>query len=98
MSVRHGGSEPFGTFADALRHLVGLPMASVEFVQDYVQLHFDGPTMTAYTLPTMSLKSSVTLAWARPDIVTHSVDKLGPWYYKRKLGQSTCASRSRVVL
>jgi hypothetical protein len=51
------------TLADALSELVGQPLSSVEFVQDYVQLHFDGPTLTAYTPPTVSFESAVTLAW-----------------------------------
>ena len=56
------GNPQVGNLADALRELVGQPLSSVEFVQDYVQLHFDGPTLTAYTRPTISVRSS-TLAW-----------------------------------
>ena len=44
---------------DGLRELIGLQLSSVEFVQDYIQLHFDGPTLTAYTWPTVSKGSSV---------------------------------------
>ncbi len=31
--------------------IVGEQLSSVEFVQDYVQLHFDGPTLTAFVWP-----------------------------------------------
>ncbi len=33
------------------RKLNGEQLSSVEFVQDYVQLHFDGRTITAYVWP-----------------------------------------------
>jgi hypothetical protein len=41
------------TLADALAKLVGLDLSSVTFVRDYVQFEFDGPTMSAYTMPTV---------------------------------------------
>lgn len=37
--------------ANPLEVLQGSQLSSVEFVQDYVQLHFDGPTLTAITHP-----------------------------------------------
>lgn len=33
--------------------IVGEQLSSVEFVQDYVQLHFDGPTLTLFVWPTV---------------------------------------------
>jgi hypothetical protein len=60
-SINPDGSIRLGTLAEGVRGLVGRSLASVEFVQDYVQLHFDGPTLTAYTLPTVSSISSATL-------------------------------------
>jgi hypothetical protein len=36
---------------NALRILEGTNLSSVEFVQDYVQLRFDGPCLTAITRP-----------------------------------------------
>lgn len=39
------------TLANALGELVGHVLSSVEFVEDYVQLRFDGPCLTAYTAP-----------------------------------------------
>lgn len=35
--------------SDSLGTLVGRALSSVEFVQDYVQLRFDGPTLTVLT-------------------------------------------------
>jgi hypothetical protein len=49
-----------------MQELVGQELASVEFVQDYVQLHFDGPTISAYTQPSVRLKSSEVLSWGEP--------------------------------
>jgi hypothetical protein len=37
--------------ANPLELLEGTQLSSVEFVQDYVQLRFDGPTLTAVTPP-----------------------------------------------
>lgn len=37
--------------ANPLEFLKGSRLSSVEFVQDYVQLRFDGPTLTAITRP-----------------------------------------------
>lgn len=45
-----------------LETLVGQTLSSVEFVQDYVQLRFDGPTLTAYTQPSVT-HAGVTLRW-----------------------------------
>jgi len=39
-----------------LDKIVGEQLSSVEFVQDYIQLHFDGPTLTAFVLPTLNLR------------------------------------------
>jgi hypothetical protein len=41
------------TLCDAINELVRGSLSSIEFVQDYVQLRFDGPLLTAYTLPTV---------------------------------------------
>jgi hypothetical protein len=46
------------TLTEAPHELEGQAVSSVEFVQDYLQLRFDGPSLTAYTLPTISSKSS----------------------------------------
>lgn len=38
---------------DLLVELVGSQLSSVEFVQDYLQLHFNGITLTCYIWPTV---------------------------------------------
>jgi hypothetical protein len=38
-----------------LEAIVGEQLSSVEFVQDYVQLHFDGPTITLFVWPIIKL-------------------------------------------
>jgi hypothetical protein len=43
------------TNARALHSIVGRELRSVEFVRDYVQLHFDGPTITAVTDPVVTV-------------------------------------------
>jgi hypothetical protein len=49
------------TFDDGLFELKGRVLSSVEFVQDYMQLRFDGPTLTTYTLPTVSADGTLTV-------------------------------------
>ena len=39
-------------------------LSAVTFVRDYVQLHFDGPTISAFTLPTIEVASSRVTAGA----------------------------------
>jgi hypothetical protein len=45
----------FPPLAEGLKRLNGRQLSSVEFVQDYVQLRFDGPWLTAYVLPVVQL-------------------------------------------
>jgi hypothetical protein len=54
------------TLADALGKLAGNALSSVEFVADYVQLRFDGPSLTAYTSPTVTCGSQ-TLSLGQPN-------------------------------
>ncbi len=54
MSMKNSTEAMFMTAADlnsAIGQLKGRVLSSVEFVQDYVQLRFDGPCLTAYTHP-----------------------------------------------
>jgi len=37
--------------------LIGEQLSSVEFVQDYLQLHFDGPMFTLYIWPTVTINN-----------------------------------------
>ena len=50
------------TLADGLRKLIGSKLSSIEFVMDYVQLRYDGPTLTAYTTPTV-VRDNDKYAW-----------------------------------
>jgi len=42
-----------------LDRIIGEQLSSVEFVQDYVQLRFDGPTITAFVWPTINLSGNI---------------------------------------
>jgi len=53
------------TLAEALEKIVGSALSSVTFVADYVQLDFDGPNLTAYTLPIVRLGSQ-HIEWEQP--------------------------------
>jgi hypothetical protein len=46
------------TLADALARIVGRSLSSVTFVADYVQFDFNGPRLTAFTMPTVSSGSN----------------------------------------
>ena len=48
-----------------LSRVVGEQLSSVEFVQDYVQLRFDGPTLTCFTRPEVELRER-TFRWGEP--------------------------------
>lgn len=48
-----------------LRCIVGAQLSAVVFVQDYVQLQFDGPVITAVTVPTVT-EAEVTFRWGMP--------------------------------
>lgn len=49
----------------ALQGIVGRQLSSVEFVQDYVQLKFDGPGLTAITHPVVT-SSMGEFFWDEP--------------------------------
>ena len=51
--------------SEALQDLKGVRLYSVEFVMDYVQLHFGGPTLTAYTHPSLKVNGR-TITWDVP--------------------------------
>jgi hypothetical protein len=50
------------TLAKGLQQLKGVSLCSVEFVMDYVQLHFGGPTLTAFTHPYLQVNGT-TVTW-----------------------------------
>jgi hypothetical protein len=47
---------------NVLQSIVGEQLSSVEFVQDYIQFRFDGPCLTAFTNPVVSL-GETRLQW-----------------------------------
>lgn len=52
-AIRHQGER---------QHLTAITdseLSAVTFVRDYIQLHFDGPTINGYTLPTVTVGGSV---------------------------------------
>jgi hypothetical protein len=51
--------------SEALHELVGNVLSSVEFVQDYLQMRFDGPCLTAYTPPSIRCGSK-RFDWNQP--------------------------------
>jgi len=53
------GKSPF-------KDLVGEQLGSVEFVADYVQLHFNGQNLTAYNDPELEIDGKI-LAWQDVD-------------------------------
>jgi hypothetical protein len=50
------------TLADALQAVAGCVLSSVTFVADYVQFDFNGPGLTAYILPVVTMGSE-SLRW-----------------------------------
>jgi len=49
----------------SLQVIVGEQLSAVTFVQDYVQLHFDGPCLTAFSYPVVMLGDK-TFRWGEP--------------------------------
>ena len=69
------------SFVDALKRLEGEQLSSVEFLQDYVQLRFDGPCLSAYNSHHIASGNS-TIAWGQPGycdalckLIAHTVHK-----------------------
>ena len=62
MSKAEGTAAPL---ASALNELIGKRLSSIEFVQDYLQLHFDGATLTAYSRPVLQ-SGPRELVWEDP--------------------------------
>jgi hypothetical protein len=48
-----------------VHNLRGRELSSVEFVRDYIQLRFDGPTLTAYTAPVLVVDAN-RIAFGEP--------------------------------
>jgi hypothetical protein len=50
---------------ELLTVIKGEQLSAVTFVQDYVQLHFDGPVLTAFTAPVVTA-GNTALRWGEP--------------------------------
>ena len=61
---------------EPLSVLVGRQLSSVEFVQDYLQLRFDGPCVTAITHPRVSV-GNMWLAWGNPGYRDQLCERIG---------------------
>ena len=53
------------TEEQSLQVIVGAQLSAVTFVRDYVQLHFDGPRLTAFSHPVVRLGAQ-TFHWDEP--------------------------------
>jgi hypothetical protein len=54
-----------------LTGIIGSELGAITFVRDYIQLHFDGPTINAYTLP-VAVVEGAAVAPAALDTSAHS--------------------------
>lgn len=64
------------------KSIIGEQLSSVEFVQDYLQLHFDGNTLTFYSWPEINLGSKLykvndeLYKNALCEMITHKVNRV----------------------
>ena len=49
----------------SLQVIIGEQLSAVTFVQDYVQLHFDGPRLTVFSHPVV-MRGDKTFHWGKP--------------------------------
>ncbi len=61
---------------DSLSQISGSILSSVEFVLDYLQLKFDGPTLTTYTQPSVSIGGK-TISWGQSCYRDALCDRIG---------------------
>ena len=54
------------SFNNALQFLIDEQLSSVTFVMDYVQLRFNGPCLTVYTIIQKIAKDELAKAWGEP--------------------------------
>ena len=62
--------------ANPLQVLEGARLSSIEFVQDYVQLRFNGPTFTAITPPRVRTANQ-WLEWGKPGYRDALCERIG---------------------
>ena len=49
----------------SLQVIIGAQLSAVTFVQDYIQLHFDGPRLTVFSHPVV-IRGEQTFHWGTP--------------------------------
>jgi hypothetical protein len=54
------------TLDEALKRLISEQLSSVEFVQDYLQLRFDGPCLTVYGKVHHVFCNQSSISWGQP--------------------------------
>lgn len=64
------------TSTQPLAVLVGCQLSSVEFVQDYLQLRFDGPCLTAVTHPKVYVENT-WFVWGTPGYRDRLCERIG---------------------
>jgi hypothetical protein len=64
------------TTQEPLNPIVGSQLSSVEFVQDYVQLRFDGPCLAAFTPPSVRV-GKAWFKWGSPGYRDLLCDRIG---------------------
>jgi hypothetical protein len=71
------------TLDEALKHLIGEQLSSVEFVQDYVQLRFNRPCLNVYSGVHRVTNNLSSLVWGQPGycdalcaLISHKVKKV----------------------
>jgi hypothetical protein len=62
---------------DPMSGLLGRQLSAVVFVRDYVQLQFDGPTLTAVTLPVVNTAIKTRLTSTLPGYRDGLCDAIG---------------------
>lgn len=62
--------------ASPLQSIVSAKLSSVTFVMDYVQLGFDGPLLTAYVGPRVTVEGRV-FVWGKPGFRDALCERIG---------------------
>lgn len=60
-----------------LEQLVGLEVSSVEFVRDYVQIRFDGPCLSAFSFPAITVNSELVIDRSNPRYADILIERIG---------------------
>jgi hypothetical protein len=60
-----------------LQELVGREVSSIEFVRDYVQIRFDGPCLSVYTMPIIRTSRDEVLDSSKPGYADALITAIG---------------------